>query len=182
MFQLTTASSIRHACFAALVLTACGHAPAATPDTAAAPDLAGHWVSACEHGPDGQGGQLNFARAFTITPATRAIDFSLFIRTSINFTLARSAAALNSGSLFKKSCRPERISIFRSIACRMIFRHDAGILPPGGAMPRSSVLAVGASCKFAMTGTGSPVVTASSSRLVLPTCVLSSMATTSSRR
>ncbi len=78
MFQLTTASSIRHACFAALVLTACGHAPAATPDTAAAPDLAGHWVSACEHGPDGQGGQLNFVRDFTITPATWAIEFSLY--------------------------------------------------------------------------------------------------------
>ncbi len=66
----------------------------------------------------------------------------------------------------------------RSIASSKIFRHAAGSLPPLGAMPISSVLASGASASLATTGIAPP--TPSSSCDVLPGCVVSNSATTSS--
>jgi hypothetical protein len=85
MSRLDLVSLLAGAAAHALVaLAGCGRgapgpvAPAAKA-AASAPDLAGRWASpACEHAPDGQGGQLSFTRTFLLDADTWSIDFALF--------------------------------------------------------------------------------------------------------
>ena len=93
----------------------------------------------------------------------------------------RTAASANSVSSEMKSWSPLSTSSPRSIACRIVARHDAGSLPPAGAMPISSVSGSPAiaSSSEATTGTSrsSP---GTWSRTVLPARVESITATTGS--